>query len=107
MPNELPSILASHKGSYDEERLYVLTSLTRNEAINQGIAEANAVLRAKLDKQAVDLNEAHNRARELKTEVGRQARHLLRLEMRAGVIATAAGSVVGALFEIAKWLLHR
>ena len=100
------SMLMRPAGTYQEERLYVLGNLERLESQWSGLEANQTVLHDRMVKASLDLNAAHTRIRELAAENAKLARHVLKLELRAGAIAAGAGVVIGALGELARWFLH-
>lgn len=98
--------LLDHNGTYDQERVYILATLERLEAEKTKDRERIGELESKSTKATLDLNAAHTRIRDQAGRQEKTGRHLLRLEIRAGYIATFAGAIVAILAELVKhWFL--
>lgn len=93
-------------GEYRDERLYVLETLKRLEKKQDDGVKELAVAKDNLAKVRADLNEAHGRIRQLLVSRDRQETRLLRMEIKAGSIATLAGLLAAGVIEALKHYLR-
>ncbi len=89
-------------GEYRDERLYLLATLERLEKKQDDQSGDLAVAKADTAKARTDLNEAHGRIRMQKASIEKLDRRLLRMELRAGSIATLVGLVTAGAIEALK-----
>jgi hypothetical protein len=97
----------SSTGEYRDERLYLLKTVERLEGkVDTNVADL-VLAKSGLEKFRSDLNEAHGRIRGLhKTKEDLEGR-ILRMEMKAGWIATAVGVITVSLIEVGKHFLFK
>lgn len=89
-------------GEYRDERLYILETIKRLEKKLEATVAELAVSKSDLVKFRADLNEAHGRIRTLLKVKDDIQRRLLRMEVKAGSIATLAGVLAAGAIEALK-----
>jgi len=94
-------------GEYREERLFLLATVKRQEKKLDDALEKVAVAKADLGKVRTDLNEVGNRARALLKAKDELTARLIRMEVKAGLIAGAAGIFTAVALEGVKRFLFK
>lgn len=95
-------------GEYRDERLYLLEAVRRLEKKQDEVLEQLGATKDRLIKIATDLNEAHGRIRTLIHSKDELERRLLRMELRAGAIATLAGLLAaGAIAALKAFVFYK
>lgn len=94
-------------GEYRDERLFILETVKRQEKKLDATLEQVAVVKAENVKFRADLNEAHGRVRGLMKSKDDLNRRLLRMEIKAGSIASLAGVLTAGAIEVLKHYLSK
>jgi hypothetical protein len=97
----------STSGEYREERLYLLEGTKRQENKLDATLKEVAVAKAELVKVVTDLNRLGGLIRGLQSSNEALTRRLIRMEVKAGSIATLAGVFTAGAIEALRHYLAK
>lgn len=92
-------------GEYRDERLYLLKTVERLEKKQDELIEQLAVANDRISKIRTDVNQVGDLGRKNRTATDNLTRRCLRMEVKAGSIATLAGILAAGAIETLKHFL--